>query len=430
MTEGHSASRTPKIFYGWVLVGVLLLILSLGLGAAIYMYSVVAGAVNTEFAASRFMLMLGSTGMFLMIGFCSPAVGRFLDSYPSRWILLTGAMAMGLGFIMIAVSTHIWMVVASYVLFLGVGAAILSPLTVSILLSRWFVRRRGLAIGIAALGTQLGGFVYPPLAVAAMDVYGWRIAIGGLGVAVMLILPVLIWLLVADYPGDRNQVPDGEWRAPPQGDENAQAALPATVKLSFRKLLRQRNFLLAVAIISVLSAANTVLVANLSLFATDIGEIPARGALMVSFTALLGIVFSPLIGWLCDVVNIKVMGCVVILSLALACLVFSVANTFPLLLVATFFQGVGGGGVYPLWASLVGHLYHIRVYGQAMGAVTLVAALISAAAPVLGGWSHDASGSYRLMFIIMLVILLATSLLTVLIRVPHGQEEKYGATDC
>ncbi len=414
----------PRIFYGWIMVGLLLLLLSVGMGTSMYMYSVVAGAIGQEYGASRFVLMLGSTGMLLMLGFCSPLLGRLLDRHRSQWILIGGAVIMGLGFVLIGLSTHVWMVVASYLLLISVGAATLSTLTTATLLTRWFVRYRGLAIGIATLGTQLGGFLYPPIFAAVMEAYSWRVAIIGLGVLVMTVIPLAIWLFVADRPEDKQQQAYG---VDSQAGTAPTADAPPVEKLTMGQLFRHRNFLLVVFIVGMASATNTTLLANLSLFATDLGEPPVRGAFLVSLVAFLGIFCSPLIGWLCDVISIKVVSFIVMLSLAAACLVFSAATSYPLLLAAAFLQGIGGGGVFPLWASLVGHLYDSRIYGQVMGAVTLIASILTAAAPMIAGWIHDVTSSYRLLFLGLLVILAGLSLLIPLLQVPARETEKYGA---
>lgn len=427
MTGNKNAAGAPRIFYGWVMVGVLLLLLSVGMGTSMYMYSVVAGALGQEFAAGRFALMLGSTGMLLMIGLCSPLLGTLLDRYPSKWILVTGAVVMGLGFILMSLSTQLWMVVASYILFISVGAATLSTLVTATLLTRWFVRYRGLAIGIATLGTNLGGSLYPPLFAAVMEAYSWRIALGGLGILVMTIIPVLILTLVADRPEDKDQRPYGAVTEPPLATATGKPDAQAVPKLSFTSLLRHRNFLLVVLIAGAASATNTTLLTNLSLFAMDLGEPAVRGAFLVSLVALLGVFFSPLIGWLCDVIDIRLVAALVTLSMASACLIFSTATTYPLLVTAALLQGIGGGGVFPLWASLVGHLYHTRVYGQVMGATTLAISIPTAAAPPLAGWVHDTTGNYRLLFLALLVILSVLTLLTALIRVPRATSEKYGA---
>lgn len=402
-----------KPFYGWILVGAMLLLLSVGWGTTVYMFSVVAGALYTEFNPTRLVLMTCSTGMMLMVGLSSPVLGKLLDRYPNKYLMLAGTVSMGIGFICIAFSTHIGMVVVSYILPIGFGMATLSTLTVSTLLARWFVRRRGLAIGIAALGTQFGGFVYPPVFASVMASYDWRIAIGGLGLLILLIVPILVWVLVVDRPEDKGLFPDGD-ETPTETPSADQSA----ATLSFWQLLGQRNFLLVVFIVGAAVATNTVLLANLALFATDLGEAPVKGAFLISLVALLGVFFSPAVGWLSDMINIKWVTAIITASLAGSCLVFSVAANYPMLLAAAFLMGIGGGGVFPLWASLVGKLYDTRIYGQVMGATTLIIALFTAVGPPFGGWVHDTTDSYRLLFLTLLAILgLMTALIT-LIKVP------------
>lgn len=428
MTEHSDRSQAPKFFYGWIMVGMLLLLLSVGWGTTVYMYSVVAGAVGAEFQASRFVLMMGSTGMLLMVAMSSPFLGTLLDRYPNKWVLAAGTLLMGVGFIVVSLSPTVWTVVASYVLLVGLGTATLSILTVSTLLTRWFVRHRGLAVGIAALGTQLGGFIYPPIYAAVMEAFNWRIAIGGMGVLIIAIVPLLIWLLVVDRPEDKNLLPDGDTVRDPAATADRHSAAPAGARLSFPELFAQRNFLLAVLVLGAAVAANTVLLANLSLFATDLGEPPVRGAFLVSLIALTGVICSPLVGWMCDAINIKVVAAIVTLSMVVANLIFSVANTYPLLVVATVIQGIGGGGAFPLWASMIARLYHTRVYGQVMGSATMVISGLTALAPLFAGWIHDTTSSYRVVFLTILVVLSVVTLLLPFIRVPRTPEERFGAS--
>ncbi len=378
MTESSSIRSGSGIFYGWILVGVLLLILSVGVGTSMYMYSVIAGALEQEFGAGRLLLMVGSTGLMLVLGLCSPVIGTLLDRYSSKSVLVTGALVMGMGFILIAFSIRAWMAMASYILFIAVGAATLSYLTAATLISRWFIKHRGLAIGIVSLGTQLGGFVYPPIFAAVMEAYNWRIAIGGMGLLIIAIVPVMSWLTVVDRPEDIHQSPDGVARAEPQNDSGKGAIFNCPPALPFSRLLGQRNFLLLIVIIGAAGATNSILLANLALFAMDLGEPSVRGAFLVSLVALLGIVFSPLIGWLCDIVNIKIMTIILLMLFAASCLLFSVATTYPMLAIATCFMGAGGGGLYPLWASTVGHLYHSRIFGRVMGMTTLLISMFIA----------------------------------------------------
>ena len=426
MTQAATTGKSPRIFYGWVLVVILMLLVSLGMGTTMYLYSLVAGAVGKEFGASRLVLMTGSTGMLLVLGLCSPALGTLLDRYPSRWILITSALIMGLGFLLVAVSTNVWMVMACYVLLISIGATCMSLLTTATLLTRWFVQYRGLAIGIAALGTQFGGFFYPPLFAAAMETYDWRTAIGALGILIMVVAPVLTWLFIADYPQQKNLLPLGADRSstPEQTDGEQD---PPPPKLSLARLLRQRNFWLVVMIAGAGMATNTTLLANLSLFATDLGEPAVRGAFLVSLVALLGVFSSPFLGWLSDTINLKTVVSIMLLCLAVACLLFSLADSYALLLTAAVFMGIGGGGVFPVFASMLAHLYDTRVYGQVMGTATLLNSIMTAATPLFAGWVFDVTGSYRLLFLSLMAVLLTMLACSWLLRVPREAAEKFGA---
>ena len=429
MTPDSGVPIKPPFFYGWILVVVLLLLVSIGMGTTMYMYSIVAGAVGEEFGASRLVLMAGSTGLLLVMGLCSPTLGRLLDRYSSRWILIVGSLIMGLGFLWVAVATHVWMVVASYVLFISIGAATLSLLTAATLLTRWFVRHRGLAIGVAALGTQFGGFFYPPIFAATMEAYDWRLAIGAMGVLIMLAGPLLVWLFVVDRPELRNQSPLGGESRESSGAGNDSVAVQQPPRIPFTRLFVHRNFWLVVFIAGMGMATNTVLLANLSLFATDLGEPVVRGAFMVSLVALIGVFSSPFLGWLSDVINLKVVAAIMLLTLAAACGVFSIADSYPLLLLATAFMGVGGGGVFPIFASMIAHLYDNRIYGQVLGTATLVNSVIAASAPLFAGWIHDTTGSYRMLFLTLLAVLLLFMLAIPLLQVPRRASEKFGAPD-
>lgn len=426
MAPADTANKPSGIFYGWVMVVVLLLLVSIGMGTTMYMYSLVAGAVGEEFGAGRLVLMAGSTGMLLVMGLCSPTLGRILDHYSSKGILVAGSVLMGIGFLWVAFSTHVLMVAASYLLFIGIGAASLSLLTAATLLTRWFVYHRGLAIGIAALGTQFGGFFYPPIFAATIEAYDWRFAIGAMGVLIILIGPLLVWLFVVDHPQEKNLQPLGEERHEPLSSTDSDQTLPP-VAFNFAQLLSHRNFWLIVLIAGAGMATNTTLLANLSLFATDLGEPVVRGAFLVSTVAFLGVFASPFLGWLSDTINLKVVVAIMTLSLAAACLAFTMAESYSMLLLAVFFMGVGGGGVFPIYASMVAHLYDTRVYGQVMGATTLLNSIIAAMAPLFAGWVYDTTGSYRVLFLTLLVILVVFTGAITLLRVPTRPSEKFGA---
>jgi MFS family permease len=423
MTENDNQKK-PTIFYGWWLVAICLLMQSIGVGASLYLYSVVAGALEQAFPSGRFLLMMGATGLLLTMALMSPKVGTLLDRFPVRRVVIAGALIMGLGFILIALSTNIWQVIFCYALFIGAGMATLSPLTASTLLSRWFLRHRGSALGIAALGTQFGGLIYPPIIAHFIEVADWRLAIGGLGVFIILVMPALAYFTIIDRPEDRGVHPDGDKEPLTTGSGDA----PERPKVTLASLFTQRTFILLVIAIGGASAVNTAAIANLSLFATDLGASAERGAYLVSLLSMLGMISSPLAGRFCDVWNIRLVASAMLLLSAVAALVFIGAASYPMLLLAALLQGITGGSLVPVWASLVGRIYGTLIYGQVMGATTMVVFGMTALAPPFAGWVHDLTGSYRLLFLVMFAVMAIAIASLLMLRIPATSDDRLKAS--
>lgn len=415
------------LHYGWWLVVICLLVLSIGTGTSLYLYSIIAGQLEHAFPGGRLLMMMGATVFFLTAGLMSPRVGILVDRYSIKWVLIAGSVIMGLGFILISLSTSIWQVIVCYALFIGAGMATLSSLTVSALLSRWFDKNRGLAMGIAGLGTQFGGLIYPPVMANLIDLYDWRIAMAVLGVFIILATPLLVYFTVRDYPpATDNDQSDGDLaQSTPSQDSIIPA--PKAVQVSLRFLYTQRNIVLLMLAIGCASVVNVAVIANLSLFATDVGESVERGAYMISLLSVVGMVSSPLVGRFCDIWDIQKVSMAMFLLSACAGLVFVFANHYWLLLLGAFLQGVVGGSILPVWVSMLARVCDNRIYGQAMGATILVVYSMIALAPVIAGWSHDVTGDYRLLFLLIVVVMVIATLCTALMRFPASGYDMAGS---
>lgn len=416
--------RQSKIFYGWWLVLVCMLIQAVGYGTSLYLYSVLIGAIGKDFQSGRFVLMIGVSGMLLLTGLMSPKIGSLLDRYPLKRILIAGALIMGSGFILMSFSPHISMVIVCYAVFVSLGMAILSPLSCSLLLTRWFTRYRGFALGISALGTQLGGAVFSPVMAHFIGLYDWRIAVAGLGIFIMVFIPLLAWFFIYDHPENKGLHADGDH--PPEGWErepdDVQAAARSEARTSsLKKIFTGRNFIIVVLIMGVSSMVYSGLLSNISLIALDNGQTLERGALLVSLLSVVGMVSSPLMGRLSDLFSVRVTLTLLSLTGVLALALFTQASSFPLLVAAVVCFGFFGGAVVPVWSSVISRLYDPRIYGRVFGASTaIVYSMAAFAAPIIG-LLYDFSGSYQLTFVVLLI---ATLLLLVSISRVRPQETR------
>lgn len=423
-----TAGGSQRPYYGWWLVLICLLIQAVGFGTSLYLYSVLIGAIGEEFHASRFRLMVGVSGMLLLTGLMSPKIGSLLDRFSIRWILTLGAAVMGAGFVAMSFASNISLIMICYALFISLGMAILSPLSCSVLLTRWFSGYRGLALGISALGTKLGGVVFPPIMALMIAQYGWRVSAAGLGIFVMLSIPLLVWAFVYDHPEEKGLQIDGGKKDATIGREAAEAkdahGVGAETGVSLKSIVTSRNFIIVVVFAAFLSVVYSGLLPNLSLLATDKGHDINTGAFLVSLMAMVGMVSSPVTGRMSDVLGARSSLIFICLVAALALFLYLRADSLPILIAATVLFGVFGGGVVPVWSAAIARLCDSRMYGRAFGASTAIVYSAAAFSAPAIGFVYDRTASYQTTFSILLATGLLVALLGAGIRHPtqaHGQ---------
>jgi MFS family permease len=148
------------------------------------------------------------------------------------------------------------------------------------------------------------------------------------------------------------------------------------------------------------------------LFATDIGTPREQAALLISLFAAVGMVASPLIGRLCDAFDTRWVFAGMLLLNITAMVSYLVAQSYAGLAIATGIVAISAGGVTPVWSAMIGHFFDFRLYARVMGAMALFTGIAGSLAPVISGWLFDTTGSYRMLFL-GLILLVVPSLLCV-----------------
>lgn len=370
----------------------------LGGGMSLYIISLIASAMEETFEVSRAVIMVALTGHNLVAGFMAPRLSQLMDRLSVRKVLIAGALIAGFGYLIIAVTPSIWLFVGTYALLLPVFTLCFTSLAPAILLSRWFVKHRGTAIGLATLGTQTGGFFLPPLVAMLFELLGWRVAMACLGLTMATLIPLLVYLFVVERPADKGLYPDGVETAP--GDAEATIVSHEDLDQLAGHARKSPTFWLLTPILAVLMASFTAVLANLALFALDIGEARETAALMISLYSLVGLCSAVTVGRICDLIDARLVLAGSLVMVLGAMSLYSVANSFMLLAFATGMIAVSGGGFMPLWTSLIGRLFDQQLYSRLFGQVSRVVISVAALSPLLSGWLFDVTGSYRIMFLI------------------------------
>jgi MFS family permease len=425
-------------FYGWRIVGVCFLTLFVSVGFGFYSFGPFFKALAAEFGGGRLGIGVGLAVFNLTNGLVAPFLGRALDGGSARRIMTAGTLLLVAGLLGVSQVRSL----GQFYLVLGgvmaLGAALIGGLTASTLVANWFVRRRGMALGIATMGISMSGVVMAPVATTLIEHLGWRWAfVVYAGLTAVLVLPV-VRLFVVDRPEDLGLHPDGaavgedelEEAGPgagegPAGIEPVPALPPSGARPllrpplpSWTAPLRERSFWIIAVVVALNFCANGAVLTHIIAHATDLGFAPVRAAFVLSCIAGLGVVGKVLFGWISDRIDKRA---ALWLASALqmgGVALFLAVESYPGLLGGAAVFGLGMGGLVPLWGTLIGACYGRRSFGRVMGLMSPLMLPIQILGVPFAGWVFDRWGSYTLAFETFLVVYFASMLVLALLRLP------------
>ena len=377
----------PRLFRGWLVVAGTFAVTFVGFGSA-YTFSAFVGSLQQEFGASR-----GSVSLvFSLAGFLYFALGivsgPLADRWGSRRLAIVGMVLTGTGLAAASTARSLVEVYLAYGLGVGLGVGCSYVPAVGAV-QRWFVRRRGLASGLAVSGIGVGTLVMPPLASFFIDRLGWRTAylvLGGLAVVV----GVGMAMMIANDPRDRGLLPDG---APRRTGVRA-AAPPAGASL--REAIRSRRFIGLYAACLACSFGLFVPFVHLVPYALDHGIPQASSVLLLSMIGIGSTAGRFLLGGLADWMGRRQALLAMFLGMAFALLVWAVSTGLLLLAAFAFVYGVFYGGFVALLPALVMDYFGGRNVSGIIGVLYTSVAFGTLIGPSAAGFAFDLSHSYAL----------------------------------
>ena len=408
-----------KLFYGWVVAGTFLII-----GTAIwgirYTFGVFFKSIESEFVLSRAATSTIYSTLMVLGGVFSILGGWALDRYGPRLIFLLMGIFTGLGLLLTSQTNELWQLFITYSLLLAMGTSLIYVGVMSTV-SRWFDRKRGLAMGIASSGAGLGPLVLAPLATCLIIDFDWRTACLILGIAAWVIVIPLSRLLKGD-PREIGARPDGV-KTNSGGDQITQVALPQS-GLSLQQALRTRSFWLVTFIFLLFASSLFLVLTHLVPHATDIGFSAAEAATILSLAGMAAIAGRAPLGIVSDRIGRKEAAiiCALLHAGAMVWMLWA-QDLWSLYLFALAF-GLAWGGMGPTMAALISNTFGLGKLGVIMGALEVGFGIGAAIGPVIGGRIFDVSHSYFNAFIYGAVVMLLATLLIVPVR--REMERNFG----
>jgi len=404
------------VYQGWRIVGVAALAQAVSVGSTFYAYGVFVKPLSAEFGASRLAVTLGLTLTMVVQGLIAPFLGRALDRFPPRRVMIAGVLLQSAGLLLLSRADAFWQVGALFVGTIAVGSYLFSPLATMALVGRWFVRRRGFALGIAALGSSAGGIAFPPLATAAIEALGWRGAAAAMGIGILALIPPFAFFLIRQ-PEDVGATPDGD-PAPAGGAAPAAAASEPSATVTTGSLVGDRNLWSITLAIGFAYCPVSVLLAHLYPYAIERGIPPARAAIVMSGFAMGSMLGRPFFGWLADRIDKRAVVGIMHAGLALAWSGLLSEPSFEALLVSACAAGFATGGTLVIWGALAGSAFGRASFGSAMGLMNMLMLPFSIAGAPIVARVFDRTGRYDAAFASFLVCFALGALAIAFLRLP------------
>jgi MFS family permease len=371
-----------KVFYGWVIVGVGIVVTCVGFGAMLTL-SIFLQPMGEAMGWSRTGIAAAAMLNFLCMGVGAFLWGSLSDRYGTRVVVLLGGVVLGLGMVLASRATTLLQFQLLYGVIVGVASgSFYAPMTAAT--TKWFTRNRSLAVALVSAGLSVGSTVMAPLARWLITAYDWRTA--------MLVIGDLVWLVIIPASLLVRPAPT----APTAARPGAAAAGP---DLTLGQVVRTPQFAAIALTHLACCAAHSGPIFHMVTHAIDRGVPAMAAATVLSVAGLASLSGKIGCGIFADRVGAKrtlVAGLALqAVAIALYLLSGGLGSFYALALVF----GFAYGGVMPLYAILVREYFGERVMGAAFGAVSLAATLGMALGPWAGGWLFDALGSYAWMFV-------------------------------
>jgi MFS family permease len=388
MTDTTAHRHSADSAYAWWRLVATLGLMTVG-SSAMYVVAVVLPAVQAEFAVGRSEASVPYTLLMIGFGFGGILMGRLADRFGVTVPLFIGAAGLGLGFLAAALAPNIWLFALAHGIGLGLFgcSATFAPLVADT--SLWFVRRRGIAVGICASGNYLAGAVWPPIVQHLVETQGWRTAYGVLAVVCAVTLPLLALALRPRPPAAVAGV------SPQAAAASTGSSGPAQ---PFGLSPGSAQALLCVAGLACCVAMSMPQV-HIVAYCGDLGYGAARGAQMLSLMLAFGIASRLISGLICDRIGglrTLLLGSVL---QGVALLLFIPFDSMTSLFIISALFGLFQGGIVPSYAIIVREHFPPAEAGARVGTVLMFTMLGMALGGWLSGQVFDWTGSYTAAFV-------------------------------
>ena len=387
----------------------------------------------------------------------SPVAGWFIDKYGPRRIMFLGLGMMGLGFFALSQVNSLLMLYIVFIGLLSIGSSFGTYRPVQVAVANWFVRHRGMAMGLVMTGSGLGGSLVFLFAMV-IETFGWRVGAVSAGLIMWSVGFPLAWFIrhkpeemgllpdgdkvstgtrVVPVAGEENSILQGGGPTAPKGEESkgeSSAALETLkahrfwmrdprpeIDLTVWQALRTRAFWLMAATLAIWAAMPGITNVHIAPFLAeelDLDYVVALGALsFFVFTSIFGRLGF---GFLADYLDVRLLMAGFMIMQAVGIFLFSLVQTLAEVPFYVVIFAIPYGGTVVMISVLQGYFFGRKQFGTIGGLLSFVQLPAAVSAPIWVGWLADIlPGGYRIGFKVIAATLVVGALCILLARRPR-----------
>ena len=390
-------SGRRRIFYGWYLVAASVVANTIFSAAFFQGFGVLIIPIERTFGWDRWVISAAMSLRQLQSGIVSPTVGLLLDRFSARKLIFWSAVISGAGLIGLGFTTGLFTFFLFFIVICLGASGVSHAVTWPVIISRWFRRNRGLAIGLAVMGPIFG----TPLVILNTQIeqaYGWRVVLFAYG-AIVLFGVTLLSMLVRDRPEPYGLRPDGD---PPQesnaiGPPAGEAPRRVDAGLTLRAVLRTKDFwLFASYLAGTFTINSAVQVHMIPYFEQDVGLTAAWSAVVMSVVYLTSGIGRVGGGYLLDRIDYRYVLAVVAATMGFSLLYLQVVTVKSLWATMPFalLFGLSLGVLVPMRGAVGAIMFGTRAIGGVLGLLQGGSIAAGVVGPLVMGVIFDLKGDY------------------------------------
>ncbi len=399
--------KRQGIYFGWYIVIVSMIITMLTVGLRLGIGSFVLPMMEDLHVTRTFISVIISVSM-IMYGIGMPIAGYLCGKYSTKFVLLLGLVIIELSVLGTVLTHNVWIFFFMYGVLLSFGLAFTSPVAVTPIISRWFVRQRGRALFSLSTGSMAGIAIFTPLSTFMIEANGWRMTLFIFAIIfVVLIVPAAIFIFKEDVPEGADL------------KENFSSTMTSTQeliqKLTMRDAIRTKAYWQIVVGLFACGFSMNLLGSHAVPMLIDHHFEPTTASFGVGLIGLVAIFSTLVLASIADRFAKRKLLFIIyfVRGLGFLGLVFS-HNTWQLYLVAAL-GGLVWSGSIAMSSAILGELFGVRLLGVLYGWAYLGHQIGGAISSFLGGWGYEVFGTHVFSFGLAAFTLIGAGIISYLI---------------